>query len=1295
MSQETKGGSDSVPRKGDWSGFYGGSEENRRNAGKLVDAMFPEGGKKTFLSEENVAAAIRLKVLRSTVEKLREDIRQKESLKEAGPETPDLDKTIERLGRELRKTKRERDRIAYSLNEVRAKASESLAEADTGLEELKKNQDFETDPEYRKKVRERFLVENTIRELNDIIGENGKRNDAAKPLEVPVTTDTSEKEKTEAPVEIIAPAPEEVASPIPESGPKPETAESVPSVPVVEADASGKREASLRNELELEESVIREKRKEKKELERRLEELNGSKGDLGKAEGILTGAKSIGPTREKIRKELSEKIKLVDEHIKTTEEEMTVTKKRLDRLIGGSETAPRTAESDESESRAPSEQAVESGNDGTDIVTVEPEAAIGSGDGKGVEAHEPEPEGRIVIFNSDAEPDSSPEPEKPEVAEPPVSKEAEPEASVTVTEAKPGTEAVPEKEKTGVPASDKEPAPISEAARERFKSLGIWEKELSSFDFSGLSQGQQVFVAEMLRQTAVRNVEDRAQEKAKEGLSIFRSFRLAKARKEFANGIGNGGVGEYGDELRQLIEGARMSGLDMEEKDGKFDIRFFSPTESMGSDESLKKWSEEFNEAASRFSKIPFEWSYGEATEEQRKTYEDGKKVFEEARDRMEKAMFSPDRGESAKEYAGLTKEYGAVRAAENHVRLVQHIQAHPEVGEYLETLKHQSVIGAFFRTTAVERGGYFAAGVAGRVALAGLFGWVAAPVVAAGMGAFTSRRRAKDSLREQDRKARRGESSEGKSAGTARAFVKASIQEDPSGKTKKMGLVEKLDFLSGKIAEIPEADAEEKERELKSLHARISYTRRKLESGLVDFGSGKEAIRSQVLLAESLAKAEMTLGLYDGKNEELEKRLDTLLGNREEAVDSARRGYVLKETLKGAAISGVISLAGSATAHAASEWFSHNPGPTSAIAPSGTGAAREAVADAAAGKGVKAVEAAGKAYSETAGRGDGVTNLARRAFAEYSGNRTDLADLKPEQKVYIEDYLQKHIAHSGALHPGDRVEFPRDLMDEAIGKARGLSQAQVDNLHKYSERVAEFRTGTPSAAEHVGTPFGESVRSVASGAEVSAGDVSVSMNITEQLPPSGSVRIDMNEALPWEPDVREWTPGYDDGKILYPTLDKAPESVIRSMAGNREAIEFLSGDTRRLMPFQETMRTLSGDLFPSGTGGMDKRMFLEVGGRSSKDVFKACFLSVDDPSRGAEFGMDADEAGRLGKFLLAANDRYGISPRPDGSETFREYLERVSIVMVGRLDRASALRDVRVSDDRLHAFAGAFAAKR
>ena len=91
--------------------------------------------------------------------------------------------------------------------------------------------------------------------------------------------------------------------------------------------------------------------------------------------------------------------------------------------------------------------------------------------------------------------------------------------------------------------------------------------------------------------------------------------------------------------------------------------------------------------------------------------------------------------------------------------------------------------------------------------------------------------------------------------------------------------------------------------------------------------------------------------------------------------------------------------------------------------------------------------------FIETAGKGDGTTRLARRALANYLEKNPD-SELTPEHKIYIEDYLRKHVGFKGKVSIGTSVEFSKNLVTEAITKSKTLNDSQLKNLHKYAVRV-------------------------------------------------------------------------------------------------------------------------------------------------------------------------------------------------------------------------------------------------
>jgi len=85
------------------------------------------------------------------------------------------------------------------------------------------------------------------------------------------------------------------------------------------------------------------------------------------------------------------------------------------------------------------------------------------------------------------------------------------------------------------------------------------------------------------------------------------------------------------------------------------------------------------------------------------------------------------------------------------------------------------------------------------------------------------------------------------------------------------------------------------------------------------------------------------------------------------------------------------------------------------------------------------------------AGKGAGITHLARAAVKDYSSTSSDSKELKmtPEQKIYAEDYITKHTGNY-RLKVGQELTFDRILIKEAIDHALQLNGNQLQNLHKY-----------------------------------------------------------------------------------------------------------------------------------------------------------------------------------------------------------------------------------------------------
>ena len=95
--------------------------------------------------------------------------------------------------------------------------------------------------------------------------------------------------------------------------------------------------------------------------------------------------------------------------------------------------------------------------------------------------------------------------------------------------------------------------------------------------------------------------------------------------------------------------------------------------------------------------------------------------------------------------------------------------------------------------------------------------------------------------------------------------------------------------------------------------------------------------------------------------------------------------------------------------------------------------------------------------YVEKAEKGDGLTHLSRKAITTYM-NEEGL-ELSDEERVYMEDYVQKRIAPEKTgpryLEVGEEVEISREIIEDALLEVENLTPNQLDNLTHYASLVS------------------------------------------------------------------------------------------------------------------------------------------------------------------------------------------------------------------------------------------------
>ncbi len=95
--------------------------------------------------------------------------------------------------------------------------------------------------------------------------------------------------------------------------------------------------------------------------------------------------------------------------------------------------------------------------------------------------------------------------------------------------------------------------------------------------------------------------------------------------------------------------------------------------------------------------------------------------------------------------------------------------------------------------------------------------------------------------------------------------------------------------------------------------------------------------------------------------------------------------------------------------------------------------------------------------YAMQAQHGDGLTHLARRALTEHM--EREGIELSDEERVYIEDYVQKQLTpedtETRMLDLGEEIEISEELLEEGIQQAEDLTPEQTDNLSQYAAMVS------------------------------------------------------------------------------------------------------------------------------------------------------------------------------------------------------------------------------------------------
>lgn len=463
-------------------------------------------------------------------------------------------------------------------------------------------------------------------------------------------------------------------------------------------------------------------------------------------------------------------------------------------------------------------------------------------------------------------------------------------------------------------------------ADEALKNFNIKKGELEELEsFGELSEGRQKIVLGNLRQISLGRIQAEAAEKLNEDNKkrgfldkfwqgvIGNKLQLANLEKEKAVEMEKGGVAAHKETLKQLIKGMREFGPEAENEK---QINYISEKEFGQLNFAQKEAFRKYNDIAVQYSKLPEEYGFESADKKDKARYDEITTKYKQAQENILPML---------KEFYGGEKEAMLrVNKADLGVKMNQFLTSHPDAEKQLEGIKDNRW-WKVLRKNVAEKGAYGLAGAVARHATVGAFGYIGAPIAAAGMGGWLAYRRTKEEIRKKETLSRKGVKDESK---TAKNFVKADT------------LITNIDRLVRKINEKSGSGSDEAElNELKkSLALRVKYTTDKLDKGLVDYGATEAQISktaeereesekrgvlgNRYFLVNKLSEAMIVSNSNMAEQGEMGQRLAKFLNFQERKIAKAEQKRLIYQTLKGAGIAASFAAGGYLIRHFAGQWF-------------------------------------------------------------------------------------------------------------------------------------------------------------------------------------------------------------------------------------------------------------------------------------------------------------------------------------------------------------------------------------
>jgi hypothetical protein len=445
---------------------------------------------------------------------------------------------------------------------------------------------------------------------------------------------------------------------------------------------------------------------------------------------------------------------------------------------------------------------------------------------------------------------------------------------------------------------------------------------------------------------------------------LFKEYKLVNLEKSTLNNIKSG---EQKDEvmgaLKVVVDGTKKGPEVEVGENGDLEIQYFSKKDfdETNLTEAEKKIVDECNQAATEFSKIPVSWSYELTNTDNNKKYKKAKDDYEQKRSEVAELIKNKEMASGSPEQEAMGMAMSVANGKDAKLYADQFLKSNPDVESALlniegNNIKNHYIVNSVKGFLKSEKSLAFASGFMIRAVTAHILGAIALPAIALGYGAWRGKIKGKEELDKKDALSSHKSIAE-KQSKTEERFVllkeleslqktkesneklgmftpnedlseeienieeriESSRKSDGSEKNFVDGsaLDDKLKHLMARISEkrsLGSFDTEERSAMFNSLKARIDYTKRKLEEGLINFGDSNERLANNYKLINTLSEACNILGSSFEKKDDIDSvhtRIDNILETRKSEISVEQKRFLQEKLLEGALIGATFATAG------------------------------------------------------------------------------------------------------------------------------------------------------------------------------------------------------------------------------------------------------------------------------------------------------------------------------------------------------------------------------------------------